>query len=91
MSNSHIQTFNNLLSTLEEVARRLLNGEICSPQEIWQIEIDLVNFQTNIQRYIKEEKSRLIQLNNVTTFITRLTMLMIFFQGSTGNLFRCMN
>lgn len=64
MSNSHLQTYKNLISILEEIARRLLNGKISSRQEIWQIETDLINFQTDIQRYITEEKSHLSKLSS---------------------------
>src|SRR5438132_7672388 len=51
-----IGLYSDLLTKVEEQARRLLKTEFGSVQELWQFELELMRYQSELQQAIAREK-----------------------------------
>jgi hypothetical protein len=58
-----IDLYTLLLESLEDLARRILEGKLHSVQDMWQFEIDLVRFQLEQQRAMNVEEERKDEVN----------------------------
>ena len=50
-----LQTYSEQLEKLEQIARRFFERKFASAKDLWKIEIDLINFQADLQKLIAEE------------------------------------
>lgn len=53
----YLEVHSHQLSGIEELARRLFQGEFEGPQGLWKIEIDLANYQIGLQKEIARERA----------------------------------
>lgn len=60
---SSLELHHRLLSKIEGLARRVLEGNIRSAQDGWQFEVDLVRFQLEQQRAIADENAARREVN----------------------------
>lgn len=52
------ELYSRLLNELEKLARLLIEVNFTSIQELWQIEVDLINYQSALQKAIDNEQAR---------------------------------
>ncbi|MET0752484.1 MAG: hypothetical protein ABWZ66_03895, partial [Pyrinomonadaceae bacterium] len=68
--------YNNLYNThftkLEELASRLLEHKYESPKDLWQIQIDLVNYQIELREDIRKEKASKKETNAKISDVVKL-------------------